>query len=42
MVSKFASELVTVEVRPFVDAGTELTDPLDQTIAAALSRQPQP
>jgi hypothetical protein len=42
LVSKFASELVAVEMRPLVDAGTELTDPLDQTIAAALRRQPQP
>jgi hypothetical protein len=38
LVSKFASALVTVEVRPILDANAELTDPLDQKIAAAMRR----
>jgi hypothetical protein len=38
LVSKFASALVTVEVRPVVDANAQLTDPLDQKIASAKSR----
>ena len=42
LVSQFASALVTVEVRPILDANAELTDPLDQTIAAAVRRQPRP
>jgi hypothetical protein len=36
LVSKFASALLTVEVRPILDANAVLTDPLDQKIAAAL------
>jgi hypothetical protein len=42
LVSKFASALLTVEVRPVVDANAELTDPVDQKIAAALGRQQRP
>jgi hypothetical protein len=38
LVSRFASALVTVEVRPLNDASAELTDPLDRKIAAALRR----
>jgi hypothetical protein len=38
LASKFASALVTVEVRPLKDANAELTDPLDQKIAAAMPR----
>jgi hypothetical protein len=38
LVSQFASRLVTVEVRPVLDANAELTDPLDQKIAASLRR----
>jgi hypothetical protein len=40
LVSKFASALATIEVRPIVDANAELTAPLDQKIAAAM-RQPR-
>jgi hypothetical protein len=36
LVSKFVSELVTVEVRPLFDSNAELADPLDQKIAAAI------
>ena len=42
LASKFASALVTVEVRPLLDAGAALTDPLDQKIAAARRQQPPP
>jgi hypothetical protein len=42
LVSKFASALVTVEVRPVLDANAQLTDPLDQKFAAPLRRQPRP
>jgi hypothetical protein len=38
LASQFASRLVTVEVRPVLDANAALTDPLDQKIAAALRR----
>jgi hypothetical protein len=38
LASKFASPLVTVEVRPVVDANAQLTDPLDQKIASAMAR----
>jgi hypothetical protein len=38
LVSKFASPLVTIEVRPLFDASAELTDPLDRKIAAAMRR----
>ena len=38
LISKLASTLVTVEVRPVLDADTELTDPFDQKIAAAMRR----
>jgi hypothetical protein len=40
LVSKFASALMTVEVRPVLDANAELTDPLDQKIVATLRRRP--
>jgi hypothetical protein len=36
LVSKFVSTLVTVEVRPLMDANAELTDPLDLKIAKAM------
>jgi hypothetical protein len=36
LVSKFASALVSVELRPVLDGDAEPTDPLDQQIAAAL------
>jgi hypothetical protein len=42
LVSKFASPLVTVEVRPVFNGDAELTDPLDQKIAAVLRREPRP
>jgi hypothetical protein len=38
LVAKFASPLVTVEVRPLFDANAELTDPLDQRIGKAMAR----
>jgi hypothetical protein len=41
LASKFASALVTVEVRPVLDGDAELTDPLDQKIAAVLRREPR-
>ena len=40
LVSKFASELITVEVRPILDGNAELTDPFDQKIAAAMRPRP--
>src|SRR6516164_5392361 len=40
LASKLASELITVEVRPIMDANAELTDPLDQKIVATLRQQP--
>ncbi len=39
LASRFASALVTIEVRPLLDPRAELTDPLDQKIVAALRRQ---
>jgi hypothetical protein len=38
LVSRFASALVTIEVRPIKDANADLTDPLDQKIVAAMER----
>ncbi len=38
LASRFASALVTIEVRPLLDPRAELTDPLDQKIVAALRR----
>jgi hypothetical protein len=38
LVSKFASTLLTIEVRPILDANAVLTDPSDQKIVAALQR----
>jgi hypothetical protein len=40
LASQFASGLVTVEVRPLFEANAELTDALDQKIAAAMRPQP--
>jgi hypothetical protein len=42
LVSKFASTLTTIEVRPLLDGNAELTDPLDQKIVAALRQRPRP
>jgi hypothetical protein len=42
LVSRFASAVVTVEVRPILDANAELADPLDQKIAAAVRGPPRP
>jgi hypothetical protein len=42
LVSKFASELLTVELRPVFDPSAELFDPLDQKIAAGLRREESP
>jgi hypothetical protein len=39
LAAKLASALITVEVRPITDANAELTDPLDQKIAAARRRR---
>jgi hypothetical protein len=39
LASKFASGMVTIEVRPVLDADAELTDPIDQQVAAAVRRQ---
>ena len=39
LASKFASGLITVEVRPLVDPSAQPSDPVDQKIAAALRRQ---
>jgi hypothetical protein len=41
LVARFASALMTIEVRPVMDSQAELTNPLDQRIAAALGRSPQ-
>jgi hypothetical protein len=38
LASKFASALVTVEVRPVLDGDARPTDPLDQKVAEALRR----
>ena len=38
LVSKLASPLLTVEVRPVYDANAELSDPLDQKLRAAKGR----
>lgn len=40
LVSKLASPLMTVELRPVLDAGAESTDPFHQKIATALEGQP--
>jgi hypothetical protein len=42
LASKLASPLLTVEVRPVLDANAALTDPLDRKIAAALRGQSRP
>jgi len=42
LVSKFASELLTVELRPLFDPQAELSHPLDKKIAAGLRKQQMP
>jgi hypothetical protein len=41
LASRFASALVTVEVRPVLDPNAPLTDPIDKKIAAARGHQPR-
>jgi hypothetical protein len=38
LVSKFPARLTSVEVRPIMEAGAELTDPGDRMIVAAIQR----
>ena len=40
LVSKFPARLTSVEVRPIMDAGAELTDPGDRMLVAAIQREP--
>jgi hypothetical protein len=42
LASRFASALVTVEVRPVFNGDAQLTDPLDKKVAAALRQEPRP
>jgi hypothetical protein len=42
LVSKFPARLTSVEVRPIMDPGAELTDPGDRMVVAALQRASQP
>jgi hypothetical protein len=42
LVSKFPARLTSVEVRPIMDPGTELTDPGDRMVVAAIQRASQP
>jgi hypothetical protein len=42
LVSKFPARLTSVEVRPIMDPGAELTDPGDRMVAAAIRRASQP
>jgi hypothetical protein len=42
LAAKLASPLLTVELRPVLDANAELTDPLDRKIVAALGRPARP
>jgi hypothetical protein len=42
LVSKFVSDLLTVEIRPLFDPRSELSHPLDQKIAAGLHKQQAP
>src|SRR6516164_1375780 len=42
LVSKFPARLTSVEVRPIMDPGAELTDPGDRTVVAAIQRASQP
>jgi hypothetical protein len=42
LVSKFPARLTSVEVRPIMEPGAELTDPLDRMVVAAIQRAGQP
>jgi hypothetical protein len=42
IVSKFPARLTSVEVRPLMEPGGELTDPADRMVAAAVQRASQP
>ena len=42
LVSKFPARLTSVEVRPIMEPGAELTDPLDRMVVAAVQRATQP
>ena len=42
LVSKFPARLTSVEVRPLMEPGAELTDPGDRMVMAALQRANQP
>ncbi len=39
LVSKFETQMLSIEVRPIMDSTAELTDPADQKIAATLRRK---
>ena len=40
LVSTFPARLTSVEVRPIMDPGAELTDPGDRMVVAAIQREP--
>ena len=42
LVTKFPARLTSVEVRPIMEPGAELTDPLDRMVVAAVQRATQP
>ena len=42
LVSKFPARLTSVEVRPIMEPGAELTDPGDRMVMAAVQRASQP
>jgi hypothetical protein len=42
LVSKFPARLTSVEVRPIMEPGVELTDPADRMVVAAVQRVTQP
>jgi hypothetical protein len=42
LVSKFPARLTSVEVRPIMEAGAELTDPGDRMVVSAIQRASQP
>ena len=42
LVTKFPARLTSVEVRPIMEPGAELTDPLDRMVVAAIQRATQP
>jgi hypothetical protein len=42
LVSKFPARLTSVEVRPIMEPGAELTDPGDRMVVAAVQRASQP